>query len=39
MSFNKKSNEMYKKTTLDKKHNEKVSLFDNKENIINDLNR
>lgn len=38
MSLNKKNNEIYKKTTLDKKHNENVNLFNENENNIQKLN-
>jgi len=37
MSFKKNTTEMYKKTTLDKKHKEQIKQFDQNKNKINEL--
>ena len=38
MSLNKKKNETYKKTTIDRKHKEKITLFDLNKVKIDKLN-
>ena len=39
MSFNKNKQEMYKKTTLDKKHNEQVEIFNNNSDLIDSIDK